>query len=449
MTQLSAQQLAGIEQIKAWYAEVSDREYDGFDGPVKPFRLFGPAGTGKTTMAKAVPEALGLRNVYYGTFTGKAAHVLRSKGAGPVSTIHSAIYKPTTSREAREALANARDELSELANEARADRHEPHPDPEKLVTRMTELEALIPELEANARRTSWELNPDSPWAMADLIILDEVSMVNEPMARDIEALGVPILVLGDPAQLPPVEGGGYYTSARPDFLLTEIHRSALDNPITALATRVRMSTGADLGITRDEMTPASVRHAMEHDQVLCWSNKRRWALTDAMRRLKGFPAGEVVPGDRIMCLTNNRDLAVFNGQQFDVLAVQPGTLGPTLTLRAEDGQEVVHPVYADGFLGREMQDQAKRSGAGRDGRMLATFAWAITVHKAQGSEWPRVYVVNETRPMMSSTRRKEGPAAAIAQGRQWLYTAISRAQETVTITAPRGRDDHGAALGAT
>jgi exodeoxyribonuclease-5 len=437
MTQLSAQQLAGIERIRAWYAEVSDREHDGFDGPIKPFRLFGPAGTGKTTMAKAIPEALGLRNVYYGTYTGKAAHVLRSKGAGPVSTIHSAIYKPTTSREAREALQEARSSLITLEMARRGLAEEGGTADEELDKEIERLTALIPELEANARRTSWELNPDSPWAMADLIILDEVSMVNEPMARDIEALGVPILVLGDPAQLPPVEGGGYYTSARPDFLLTEIHRSALDNPITALATRVRMSTGADLGITRAEMTPASVRHAMEHDQILCWSNKRRWALTEAVRRLKGFPAGEVVPGDRIMCLTNNRDLAVFNGQQFDVLAVQPGTLGPTLALRTEDGQEVVHPVYADGFMGREMQDQAKKSGAGRDGRMLATFAWAITVHKAQGSEWGSVYVVNETQPMMSSTRRKEGAAAAIAQGRQWLYTGITRARENVTITAPR------------
>jgi hypothetical protein len=118
---------------------------------------------------------------------------------------------------------------------------------------------------------------------------------------------VPILVLGDPAQLPPVEGGGYYTNATPDHLLTEIHRQALDNPITALATRIRESQSVGLGLTRDDMTAASVRDAMQHDQVLCWSNKRRWAMISAMRQLLNRPKGEVVPGDRIMCLTNNKD----------------------------------------------------------------------------------------------------------------------------------------------
>jgi exodeoxyribonuclease V len=448
MTQLSDQQRAGIDKIRQWYSEVTDREYDGFDTPIKPFRLFGYAGTGKTTMAKEIPAALGLHNIRYGTFTGKAAHVLRSKGAQPVSTIHSAIYFPTTSLEAKAALQEAREELSYRT--ARRDDLEDYIGRGELeVTgglkdelieihaQIIDLEARIPELEAAAKRMSWEWNPDSEWSSADLIVLDEVSMVNAKLATDIEAYGVPILVLGDPAQLPPVEGGGYYTSAKPDHLLTEIHRSALDNPITAMATRVRESTSAGLGLTQEDMTPRSIRHAMEHDQVLVWSNKRRWAMTKQIRALLGRPDGQVVAGDRIMCLTNNKDLAVFNGQQFEVLAAAPGTLGPSLTLRTEEGREVVIPVFAQGFEGREAQDQIKASGVGtRGGRMLATFSQVITVHKAQGSEWPRVYVVNETPAMMNMARKSKGAAEAVSQGRQWLYTAVTRAQESVTITAP-------------
>jgi exodeoxyribonuclease-5 len=426
MVNLSDQQSAGIEKIKSWYENAGD----GFGADV--FALFGPAGTGKTTMARAIPEALGVSNVRYGTFTGKAAHVLRSKGATPVSTIHSAIYFPTTSQEAKDKLREVRDELSDLESLDGAS--------DEGGERVAALEAMIPGLEADARRLAWEWNPESEWASADLIILDEVSMVGAKLAGDIEMYGTPIIVLGDPAQLPPVEGGGYYTDRPASFLLDQIHRQALESPVLELATRIRLSADERLGMTPDDTEPASLAAAMEADQVVVWSNKRRWAMIDAMRRKLGRPAGEVVPGDRIMCLTNNKDLAVFNGQQFEVLAVTPATLGPTLTVLTEEGQKRDIPTYADGFQGQELQVQAKNSGAGmRGGRMLATFAQAITVHKAQGSEWGHVYVVNETPTMIWSAGRREGQRAAVAQARQWAYTAVTRASERVTVTSPTRR----------
>ena len=60
-------------------------------------------------------------------------------------------------------------------------------------------------------------------------------MVGEEMARDLMSFGKPILVLGDPGQLPPVSGGGFFTEQEPDYLLTDIHRQARDNPIIQLA----------------------------------------------------------------------------------------------------------------------------------------------------------------------------------------------------------------------
>jgi exodeoxyribonuclease-5 len=392
MTELSQAQRAAIEQISKWYENV----------PTQPFRLFGFAGTGKTTTAKEIPAALGLSHVVYGAYTGKAAHVLRTKGA-PATTIHRAIYLPVA-----DAMALAEDEApAELAEIPEAWR-----DAEVFTDAVNTPRARVAELEAQLGQLRWEWNPASPWADADLIILDEVSMVDTKLAQDIQAYGVPVLVLGDPAQLPPVEGGGYYINAEPDVLLTEVHRQALDSPVLSLATRIRQSTNWDLGIDPDEMTPASRDHAMEHDQILCWSNRRRWALVEAIRRRLGRLPGDPVPGDRIMCLTNNRDLAVFNGQQFQVLASTPGTLGPTLTVQdIDNGTERQVAVYSDGFQGRELEDMAKRSGAGiRGGRMLATYANVITVHKAQGSEWPSVYVVNE--PPGSSASRLSGRAPA-------------------------------------
>lgn len=444
--ELTPQQAEGLDKVAAWYP----MEGQGSWSP--PFRWFGYAGTGKTFTAARIPEHLGLCNVVFGTYTGKAASVLRKSlnryGVdAPVSTIHSAIYKPTTSAEARRALEEARDELS-VHRETLADWETLGPDGilagqgiaaeiDREKGAISFLEARIPELEANARRLRFELNPYSDWAMADLIVLDEVSMVNAKLAADIESFGVPILVLGDPAQLPPVEGGGYYTDAEPDHLLTDIQRQALESPVTALATRVRQSQDPRCGLTPADRERASLSAALDHDVVLCWTNRRRWALINAMRKRLGRPEGEVVAGDTVMVLTNNSDAAVFNGEIFTVTKVWGNSaMGPNLLVCSDTGVERDLHVFHEGFRGQEEQGRAKNSGMGLKGhRVLATFAQAITVHKAQGSEWDSVYMADETPGMIAVTERREGRAAALEQARRWLYTGATRARERLTIAA--------------
>lgn len=419
---LSPEQAEGLEKIKRWYEYA--RTADGY----VPFSLFGAAGTGKTTLAKHIPGALGISNVRYATYTGKAAHVLRSKGATPVSTIHSGIYTPGPNPEAVRALQEARREIEET-------RHELARLPEgsaRLGGALAAMEERLPDLERAARRVRFQWNPNSEWADAELIILDEVSMVDQKLAHDIEAYNVPVLVLGDPAQLPPVDGGGYYTTASPDHTLDTVHRQALESPVLELATRVRRARGTSLGLTRADMRRRSIQEAAAADQVLCWTNRRRWAMVNAIRKINlgvKEPGGLVV-GDRIMCLTNNTGLGVFNGQQFDVVGHRQ--------LRDDEGRIVEIDVYPDGFRGEAHQKAAKDSMlGGRGDTMLATYAQAITVHKSQGSEWPHVYVVNELDDMIAKSGHHSGKLAAYRNARRWLYTAVSRASESVTITAGR------------
>lgn len=428
MTNLSAQQQAGMEAIRKWHSAA-------LAGGPQVMRLAGPAGTGKTTLAKRIPEALGLDGVVYGTYTGKAAHVLRTKGASPVSTIHSAIYTMAPDPEAVRALREARREIGEI------DFGLTGLDLDESIKRRDELQAQLPALEAATRKLHWEFDPLGDWSYADLIVLDEVSMVNREMAMDIESYGLPVLVLGDPAQLPPVKGEGYYLVNRPDFMLTEVHRQALESPVLRLATRIREADarGPLPGLVRSDCEPASLAAAMEADQIICWSNRQRWALTAAVRKRKGFPSGRPTAGDKIMCLANNRDLGVFNGQQFSVAVVQEDKVGYTMTLGDENGEFREIKVFADGFESQELQDQAKDSGSGvKGGRMLATYSWAITCHKAQGSEWPKVYIANEMTKMYAAEQRRRSSEMAARQCQAWMYTAVTRASESVTITAPRG-----------
>src|SRR5208283_2536336 len=122
--------------------------------------------------------------------------------------------------------------------------------------------------ESETEEPSFVLNEDSEAARAKLIIVDECSMVDEELGRDLLSFGRKVLVLGDPAQLPPVKGGGYFTEAEPDVMLTEVHRQAADNPIIRLSMAIR--AGGELApgaygetriVLRRDLDPALVTRA--------------------------------------------------------------------------------------------------------------------------------------------------------------------------------------------
>lgn len=410
--QLSDEQESALNSIQGWYLGGAAR--CGGSGQAV-FRLFGAAGTGKTTLTKHLAKKLGAKDIVYGAYTGKAAHVLRSKGV-PATTIHSAVYCPVDNKEARAELREVMSEIADLD----ASGINTHAEPAAAARRL-ELLAEAERLEnAIKHNVEFELNPASVWADADLIVLDEVSMVNEQIGRDIESFGVPILVLGDPYQLPPIEGGGYWTKQNPDAFLREVHRFYLDSPVGALATSIRTMSAGGLDLLKRERV--SLDAAMAADQILCWKNSTRHNLTDKIREIKGRPAGVPVPGDHVMCLVNNKDLGIFNGQQFEVEEVE----GDAFALRDDEGRKAIHYFDPDGFRGA-LGEQAGKARFRHQGRVgLFTFAEVITVHKAQGSEWNHVYVVDQTHQMWKSTD---------AEKRRWLYTAVTRASEKVTLVS--------------
>ena len=124
-------------------------------------------------------------------------------------------------------------------------------------------------------------------------MIDECSMVDAELGRDLMSFGVPVLVLGDPAQLPPVQGGGFFTDVEPDAMLTEVHRQAQDDPIVRLSMQVR--DGERLRARANTARPSVVRRAdfdpqraLETDQILVGRNATRRAYNARMRERRGF-----------------------------------------------------------------------------------------------------------------------------------------------------------------
>lgn len=317
--------------------------------------------------------------VRFAAFTGKASRVMRQKGCAGARTIHSTIYHTEV-------------------------------DPTTGVVTST-------------------LDPLALDGVS-LVVVDEVSMVNEELGKDLLSFGVPVLVLGDPAQLPPVSGSGYFTSRDPDYMLTEVHRQAAESPILRLATDIREGRSyrpidvPGLMICRRENLDQ--HHVTDADIVIVGRNDTRQKYNARLRQLKGFTDPNPMVGENLICLRNDSQKGIANGEIFTVKAkkrskkVREHTV-LQFTVADPDDQarpEVDVAVRPEFFR----PDNSAESLPWKEltGTQRFTFGLAITAHKAQGSQWPNVCVFDESSAFREDRRR-------------WLYTAVTRAADNLTM----------------
>ena len=430
-------QARAIAEIRDWFVNRS--------GQQQIFRLFGYAGSGKSTVLRFALEELGLRtsvssrhcvpDVVTATFTGKAALVLRRKGT-PARTIHSLIYSVIQATEEEVEAATAK--IEEAKKQARGltgfDK----------TTAEAAIEAMRQAL-GQMKHPRFTLNPQSDAALTKLIVLDEVSMVDEEMARDLMSFRKPILVLGDPGQLPPIKGEGAFTRDAPDVMLTEIHRQAEESAIIRLATMARQGEAIGFGqydahVAKMRKMDVTPEQALRGGQVICGRNATRFDLNNALRKAAGFGGAGMLPCgpmEKIICLKNQNELGLINGM-FITLddIVDEGTHFFSARAWNEDGEPLGPLLDADGARGRlrfykgHFEDHLafdphRHDRDWRVKRQLseASFGWAITCHKAQGSQWENVIVWDD------------GLGQSEADRRRWLYTAITRAERGLVILA--------------
>lgn len=258
----------------------------------------------------------------------------------------------------------------------------------------------------------------------DLVVVDESSMLDVPTALALFLAVGPstaLLLVGDKDQLPPVGPGQPFADLLgrvPTLALTRVFRQAAGNPLVRAARAVlqgeepREEPGDGrfrlLLLPEEELSQAALREAEEVDAVLTPTNGHALGVARLNRLLRerrgsgpplawvgmGLPVGA---GDPVVFLRNDYDLGVANGEGGRVLG-----LASTGELLVDTGEEVVH-------LPREKWAQ-----------LLP--AYAMSVHRSQGSEWPRVLVV---------LSRAQGALLS----RELLYTALTRAKERAVLLA--------------
>jgi exodeoxyribonuclease-5 len=378
------------------------------------FYLAGWAGTGKTTLARHLMESVSGRVIGMAA-TAKAAYVLRQKGFAETMTIHKAIYQTKEKGKAR--LRELETLHAKLVAAVPRDHN------------AIEETKLLLEAERTAlARPYFTLNPEGPAASATALVVDEGSMVDDQMAADILSFNKPVLVLADPAQLPPVYGAGFFTKRKPHYTLTDIRRQALDNPIIAMSKRVREGYALTLGnygnsrvCRKEDIAP---QEAVAAGQIIVGTNATRRAVNHRCRELLGRagPGNMMdlpVQGDLLVCLRNNYELDILNGSQWRL--VQDAFFDhDKVHLAAEDVDDQFHDVVCDAWAFHFMRGMPEVKPWIRKEAQEFDYGYGLTAHKAQGSQWNEVLVYDES--------------YAFAQSRQeWLYTAITRAAEKVTV----------------
>lgn len=411
---LTSDQQQAEQMITEWFFNTSDQI----------FVLSGYAGTGKTFLISyLIEEKLQLKageEAVFVTPTGKAAAVLIKNGI-PAGTVHGLIY--TRDEDDFEV-----DENGEIVKSDRLSFIKKEKIDEKI----------------------------------RLIVIDESSMVSQEVLRDLLSFGVKCLFCGDKAQLPPVNGNTKILE-NPHCSLTEIVRQAEDNPIIMLSKAAREGQYIPYGnygdkvsvISKNSLSRAQRRKTfLEADQIICGRNKTRNELNDEIRWYKGISKQEKMPieGEKLICTLNDWEQALDEEGKFHLVNGVIGTcenieesedfLGKMDFIPDFTGNRVRIPfdtrVFLDGEYAHYYGDRAVTLS---DGRVVHEnnfallhklkaikeepicrfeFAYAVTCHKAQGSEFGFVVVFDESWAFGEEKYR-------------WLYTAITRAKEKLLI----------------
>ena len=397
----------GIAQVQSNTVEWSDDQKNaidfvfGFmaDQSSKSAVIGGIAGSGKSTIIPYLVERFGGPShdkVQVCAPTGKAALVLKRKGITTACTLHSFLYRYYIEKNKCGEIVYRRQE-----------------------------------------------RPAYEFSHLELVIVDEASMLSRDIYDFLMRLPFKVLYIGDHFQLPPVNDD-LNIMKEPGFKMEKILRQLEGNPIIKLAEMARNGEKIPLGVYGDSRKTKAVNHGdfIKYDEILVWTNEMKDRVNEEVRRLLGYPVGIPQCGDKMIVKKNHKDKNLYNGQIVYMMSE------PSKTKQGWWNVELMDEVaYMDAFvlantdscttgiasihLSRKEFDNLFTSCKRRSRNSKVKlpdinldWGYAITVHSAQGSSWGNVAIMDD--PRMNYVMDEETVA-------RWRYTAITRAEESVTI----------------
>lgn len=368
--------------------------------------ISGYAGTGKSTLVRFIIEALkgeGIKDsdVVYTSFTGKATQVLAKKGNKNTLTLHKLLFKSR-----------------------------PMPDGTYIRMPVDSIDYKI-------------------------IVIDEISMAPMSLLQQLNKYpGLYILCLGDPFQLPPIyKNEDNHLLDNPHIFLDEIMRQAAESEIIQLTMKIRNGEplqefkGKEVQILhKKDLMTGMLSWA---DQILVATNQTKDNINQTMRKMLGRSESPE-DGDKVICCRNywdtisENDNALINGTIGVLKDVRPVTKWIPKFLTANNRAIKMNLISAEIIDGDEnfsrldldknlILNNEKTLPSQVEYRINSNFKWkhllpfefeygyAITTHRAQGSEWDNVLVIEEKFPFSKEEHAR------------WLYTACTRASSKLVL----------------
>jgi exodeoxyribonuclease-5 len=432
MDTLNVEQQEAVEKIQKWFEDPHKKQV---------FVLSGYAGTGKTFLINYLMKnvlKLSKTKVAFATFTGKAAEVLIRKGQTSAMTIHRLIYNVVET---------------------------------KYKTKVNNKEIISKKISFFKKETL----PDYK-----LIVLDEISMIDEKIMEDILSYGIPVLGCGDIGQLPAIMKSNDLLQ-HPDFNLTQIVRQNDKNSIIQLATRARNGLmiypgnyGDVMILERDRLQDSTFKNILlSADEIICGKNSTRHILNEEVRSYSNRTSIYPEDGEKVICTVNNWEIYLDDNYNYNLVN---GIIGYASNFKIEDiklkiGKFNFKPDFLDktatdiicdagiyekneytydmhqrvyimsdgtyklkaGFVDKRNYDDYSeyckkvKEAVIEKNEALATeqindfeYAYCISCHKSQGDEWDKVVVFDESQTFGKDSNK-------------WLYTAITRAKKKLII----------------
>lgn len=362
--------------------------------------------THNTTLVKFIISALDVdpeKDVAYIAFTGRAATVLSKKGNPNAMTAHKLLYKAYQKPDG-----------------------------------------------------TFFFKPNPPGSLGyKVIVLDECSMLPKGMWDRLLSHGVYVIACGDPAQLPPINPeDDNHALDKPHIFLDEIMRQAQDSEIIRLSMWVREGHDIkDFNCSNEQVKILSKNKLVSGvytwaDQILCATNATRNNINALMRQYKGFGSTPEV-GDKIVSLSNHWDISSANGNNvltngsigiitnFDIVSEhfprfitsEPvDYMYTSMKIEDEDDYFSNLPIDYNTLLKNQKTLNIKQCMQIKRSKQIFidppydfAYAYALTTHKFQGSEAPKILLVEENFPFAKEEHMR------------WLYTGITRASSRLVV----------------